>query len=104
MVFRRGNPALNPQYFAPGMTTERMTLNGTINKTLFLLSLLAITGSLAYSITSESPGLGGLMLIGGAIGGFIMALIIMFVRPANPQVLITMYALLEGLFIGAFSH
>ena len=103
MVFRRGNPALNPQYFRPGMTTERMTLNGTINKTLFLLSLIAITGSLAYSITSESPGLGFLMMTGGAIGGFIMALIIMFVRPANPQVLITMYALLEGLFIGSFS-
>ncbi len=104
MVFRRGNPALNPQYFGPGMATERMTLNGTIHKTLFLLSIIAITGTLAYSITSETPGLGYLMMIGGAIGGLIMALIIMFVRPANPQVLITMYALLEGLFIGSFSY
>ena len=104
MVFRRGNPALNPQYFRPGIAAERMTLNGTIHKTLFLLGLIAVTGTLAYSITSKSPGLAGLLMIGGCIGGLIMALIIMFVRPANPQVLITVYALLEGLFIGAFSY
>ena len=103
MVFRRGNPALNPQYFAPGMATERMTLDGTINKTLALLGIIAVTGTLAYSISSENPAMGGLLMIGGMIGGIIMALIIMFVRPANPQVLITTYALLEGLFLGAFS-
>ena len=32
-----------------------------------------------------------------------MALIIMMTRPANPQILITIYALLEGLFVGSFS-
>jgi uncharacterized YccA/Bax inhibitor family protein len=42
-------------------------------------------------------------MIGGGLGGFILALVIMFTRPANPQVLISMYALLQGLFIGAFS-
>ena len=51
----------------------------------------------------ESPAMAPLMMFGGMIGGLIMALIIMFVRPAQPQVLIGMYALLEGLFIGAFS-
>jgi uncharacterized YccA/Bax inhibitor family protein len=103
MVFRRGNPALNPEYFRSGMSAERMTLNGTINKTLGLLGLIAVTGVLAYSISMESPAMAPLMMFGGMIGGVIMALIIMFVRPAQPQVLIGMYALLEGLFIGAFS-
>ena len=103
MVFRRGNPALNPEYFRSGMSAERMTLDGTINKTLGLLGLIAVTGVLAYSISMESPAMAPLMMLGGMIGGVIMALIIMFVRPAQPQVLIGMYALLEGLFIGAFS-
>ena len=103
MVFRRGNPALNPEYFRSGMSAERMTLDGTINKTLGLLGLIAVTGVLAYSISMESPAMAPLMMFGGMIGGLIMALIIMFVRPAQPQVLIGMYALLEGLFIGAFS-
>ena len=103
MVFRRGNPALNPEYFRSGMSAERMTLDGTINKTLGLLGLIAVTGVLAYSISMESPAMAPLMMFGGMIGGLIMALIIMFVRPAQPQVLIGMYALLEGLLIGAFS-
>jgi uncharacterized YccA/Bax inhibitor family protein len=103
MVFRRGNPALNPEYFRSGMSAERMTLDGTINKTLGLLGLIAVTGVLAYSISMESPAMAPLMMFVGMIGGLIMALIIMFVRPAQPQVLIGMYALLEGLLIGAFS-
>tara|TARA_B100001250_G_scaffold257288_1_gene221517 strand:- start:175 stop:918 length:744 start_codon:yes stop_codon:yes gene_type:complete len=103
MVFRRGNPALNPEHFRGGMSAERMTLDGTINKTLTLLGLIAVTGTLAYSITSQSPGSGAVMMFGGMFGGIIMAFIIMMTRPANPQVLITMYALLEGLFIGSFS-
>ena len=103
MVFRRGNPALNPEYFRGGVGTERMTLDGTINKTLVLLGLIAVTGVMAYSISSQSPGLSSLMMIGGGLGGFILALVIIFTRPAQPQVLIGMYALLEGLFIGAFS-
>jgi uncharacterized YccA/Bax inhibitor family protein len=103
MVFRRGNPALNPEYFRSGMSAERMTLNGTIHKTLFLLGLIGVTGVMAYSISSQSPGMGMLMMLGGGLGGFILALVIIFTRPAQPQVLIGMYALLEGLFIGAFS-
>ena len=35
MVYRSGNPALNPQYFQGGVASERMTLDGTINKNGF---------------------------------------------------------------------
>ena len=103
MVFRSGNPALNPQYFQGGMATERMTLDGTINKTLALLGLVSISAMLSYSIVTQNPGYGTLLIIGAGLGGFVLALTIMFMRPQNPQVLMSMYALLEGLFIGAFS-
>lgn len=103
MRFRSTNPALNPQYFQGVTATERMTLDGTINKTLVLLGLVSISALGTYTMSVENPGLAMLLGMGGAIGGFIMALIIMFVRPNSPQVLIGMYALLEGLFLGSFS-
>ena len=104
MVYRSSNPALNPQYFQGGVSSERMTLDGTINKTVTLLGLVSIAAMLSYSIVSQTPGLGFMITIGGAIGGAILALAILFIRPNNPQILMSMYALLEGLFIGGFSY
>ena len=104
MVYRSSNPALNPQYFQGGMAAEKMTLDGTINKTLTQLGLVSIAAMLSYSIVSQNSGLGFLMIIGAGIGGFVLALAIMFIRPNNPQILMSMYALLEGLFIGGFSY
>ena len=77
-----------------------MTLEGTINKTLTLLGLVSITAMLSYSIIGNNPALGGIMTIGGAVLATILALVILFVRPQSPQVLMSMYAILEGLFIG----
>ena len=104
MRFRSANPALNPQFFQGGIATERMTIDGTINKTLVMLGLVSVAALGTYSISMENPGLATLLGLGGAIGGFVMALIIMFARPNNPQVLMAMYALLEGLFLGSFSY
>ena len=104
MVYRSGNPALNPQYFQGGVASERMTLEGTINKTLTLLGLVSITAMLSYSIIGNNPAIGGIMTIGGAVLATILALVILFVRPQSPQVLMSMYAILEGLFIGGFSY
>ena len=74
------------------MATERMTLEGTVNKTLALLALVAIGALFAYSIVLESPGTAGILIIGGGLGGFILAIITFMVRPANPQILMSCYA------------
>ena len=103
MVFRQSNPALNPKYFQGGMGTETMSIEGTISKTLTLLGLVSISALIAYSMCLQNPGYTFIFTIGGGIGGFILALVIMFTRPDQPQVLMSMYALLEGLFVGAFS-
>ena len=42
MVYRSSNPALNPEYFRGGLTSERMTIEGTISKTFALLGLVSI--------------------------------------------------------------
>ena len=103
MVFRRSNPALNPTYFQGQTGTETMSIEGTISKTLTLLGLVSISALIAYSMCIQNPGYSGILTIGGALGGFVLALIIILTRPAQPQVLMSIYALLEGLFIGAFS-
>ena len=81
-----------------------MTLDGTINKTITLLGLVSIAAMLSYSIVSQNPGLGFMITIGGAIAGTILALAILFIRPNNPQILMSMYALLVGLCSGGFSY
>ena len=103
MVFRRSNPALNPTYFQGQTGTETMSIEGTISKTLTLLGLVSISALIAYSMCIQNPGYSGILTMGGALGGFVLALIIILTRPAQPQVLMSIYALLEGLFIGAFS-
>jgi len=86
------------------MATERMTLDGTINKTLTMLGLVSIAAMLSYSIVSQNPGVGFLMTVGAGVGGTILALGIIFIRPNNPQIPMSIYALVEGLFIGGFSY
>ncbi len=111
---RTSNPLLNDKAFSQ---TERsaqpMTLAGTVNKTAMLLALTLITSLVTWGMAWESmqaaadgvkqmnPLLMPLM-IGGAVGGFILALICMFKKTAAP-IIAPLYALAEGLFIGAVS-
>jgi uncharacterized YccA/Bax inhibitor family protein len=104
MAFSRGNPALNRKYFAPSTGTERMTLDGTIQKTLILIGIVFLTGVAAYSISIKSPAAAMVLMFGGMIGGLVIALIIGFTRPSEPQVLMAIYSLLEGLFVGSMSY
>ena len=104
MAFNRGNPALNKKYFAPSTGTERMTLDGTIQKTLILLGIVFLTGVAAYSISIKSPAAAMVFMFGGMFGGLAIALVIIFTRPSEPQVLMTIYSLLQGLFVGSMSY
>lgn len=110
---RTANPALSNKVFSD---VERsgppMTLSGTVNKTAMLLALSLITAMITWGMAWESiqaaqsggemnPMLTPLM-IGGAIGGFVLALICIFKKTAAP-IVAPLYALAEGLFLGAVS-
>ncbi|SDC40934.1 Bax inhibitor-1/YccA family protein [Williamwhitmania taraxaci] len=84
--------------------TEVMTINGTINKTFLMLLLVVLGGSYTWKVFSETVNQGAVMpwMIGGAIGGLIAALIIIF-RPKSAPIVAPIYAILEGLFLGAIS-
>jgi uncharacterized YccA/Bax inhibitor family protein len=80
-----------------------MTINGTLNK-IGVMLLLLIAGA-AYTwrmVSGADPGNAGMYAIVGAVGGFILAMVTIF-RPQSSAVTAPIYAILEGLFLGAIS-
>ena len=116
-MIRSGNPALKESTFldlGSGAVVSRnagaMTLNGTVNKTGFLLLLSVLTAAFAWSqsivvgadgVATVAPGVVGYML-GGAIGGFILAMVTIFKQTWAP-ITAPLYALVEGFFLGSIS-
>lgn len=103
-IFKSSNPALNEKTFQSTIIlddAEVMTEKGTLNK-FFLLTLLVIA-SASYVWTAAAAGkdVSSWMLVGG-IGGFIAALVTIF-KPSAAPYSAPVYALLEGLFLGAVS-
>lgn len=108
-LFKSGNPTLSENKFRDTVITisneNSMSIRGTLNKFGFMLLMLMGSAFYSWKEFAESEGTSSnLMPIiwGGAIGGFVIALIISFKREWSPY-LAPLYALLEGLFIGAIS-
>lgn len=116
---RTSNPAFNNEAFAPrewgGIMKDleqsqrleakpgAMSLRGTVIKTAFSLGL-CIASALVAARLIGSGSISNPMLLagGGAIGGFIIAMIIAFV-PRSAPFLAPVYAVLEGAFLGTIS-
>ena len=107
---RSGNPALSESTFldlGTGTVVRRdagaMSLNGTVNKTAFLLVLTLAAAMYTWNRFFTS-GMEGLMpfVWGGMIGGLVIALATVFKKEWSP-VTAPMYAVAEGLAIGALS-
>jgi len=103
-LFKSGNPTLSEKQFEKTInvqTGETMTVNGTLNKFSFLMLMVMAGAFITWNQFSNGANPMPLML-GGAIGGFIVALIIVFKKSWSP-ILAPAYAILEGLFIGGLS-
>jgi len=106
-LFKSGNPTLSENKFRDtvihiGANESAMTLSGTLNKFGFLFLMLMGTAFYSWKEVAENGANVMAMIAGGAIGGFVIALVLMFKREWSPY-LAPLYALLEGLFIGAIS-
>lgn len=110
-LFKSGNPTLSEKKFRDtvipyNMTNENaMTIKGTLNKFGFMLLMLMGSAFYSWKEFAASEGTSSSlmpMILGGAIGGFVIALVITFKREWSSY-LAPLYAILEGLFIGAIS-
>jgi uncharacterized YccA/Bax inhibitor family protein len=102
---RTSNPTFSANTFSvPRTYGEAMTINGTILKTVILLLCAVATASYTWNQfyqTHDTGAATGLMMV-GAIGGFILALVTVF-KQNWAMVTAPAYALLEGLFLGGAS-
>ena len=83
----------------PGADT--MTFSGTLNKFGFLFLMVMASSVYVWNEASVGNSVQG-YIIGGGIGGFVLAIVLMF-KPQWAQYLAPGYALLEGLLVGGIS-
>jgi uncharacterized YccA/Bax inhibitor family protein len=105
-LMRTANPTLNDATFqgmlrAKGDTTV-MTLNGTVNKCLALLLLAFLSAIYSWNHSMADEVAGGTLIAGGSIGGLIAAIVTIW-RKHWSQYTAVIYAVLEGLALGAIS-
>jgi len=103
-LLRSNNPVLKEKVFTGQITTgETMTIQGTVNKTGLLLLLVVVAAAWTWGLShSPTPEAAFPWMIGGALGGFITALVTVFKKEWSP-VSAPVYAILEGLFLGGIS-
>jgi uncharacterized YccA/Bax inhibitor family protein len=111
-IGRSSNPVLSKSAFNAQTYTssysEVMTINGTINKSVAML-LLVVVGAMytwklffgAITVEAGTALVFRWMAIGG-IGGFVFSLITIF-KKSWAYITAPIYAILEGLFLGAIS-
>lgn len=98
------NPVLREKAFTgPLAAGEAMTIQGTVNKTGVLLLFVVVSAAWTWGLShSQTPEAAYPWMIGGALGGFVTALVTVFKKTWAP-LSAPVYALFEGLFLGGIS-
>ena len=78
----------------------RMTYDDVIVKTAGCLGVLVLGAAMALAVPQ---GTGSMLMILGALGGFVLAMVNTFKKQPSPA-LILAYALLEGFFLGGLTR
>jgi uncharacterized YccA/Bax inhibitor family protein len=98
LSLRSGNPVLSKKTFDNTISRDnKMTIEGTVNKTAISLFLLIGAGYLTFNTVNL------VLLIGCGIGGFILAIITFFKKEWSP-ITVPIYAVLEGGMLGGISY
>jgi uncharacterized YccA/Bax inhibitor family protein len=100
----RSNPALRTAFERTyaGITAERMTITGTIGRTLLLLALTVFSAGVVWTSMATNRALAGPAMLVGLLGGLVVALVTTF-KPNLAPWTAPLYAVLEGLALGAIS-
>lgn len=102
---RSGNPVFNEKQFELPklrMGERRMSLEGTVQKTLILILLLLATFAFAWIQTADGSFTSPLIWI-GLFGGLGVGIYTVY-NPRSAHITAPIYALLEGLVLGSLSH
>lgn len=103
---KTGNPIFRTKAFTqPGaIVGDRMTINGTIGKTVIMLVLLMLTASWVWGRFFETASAQAVMpyVLGGLIGGLVFAIATSF-KPTWAPITAPLYAICEGFVIGGVS-
>ena len=97
------NDQLQQMYNRPAAgpaETGRMTFDDVIVKTAVCLGAVVVGAAVTLSV---ALGLASMLMIVGALGGFVLALVNTFKKQPSPA-LILAYAALEGLFLGGLTR
>lgn len=103
-LFKTSNPALNARTFEnrAAIAGDVMTLQGTVNKTGFLLFCACATAAWTWWLARTQPETVGAWMMGGLIAGLVFAIVTIFKKEWSP-VTAPIYALCEGLALGGIS-
>jgi len=82
--------------------SQRMTVNGTINKTGILLLIMVAVGAWTWQTMLNDPALGRTLMLTGMFGGLVVGLVVAF-KPKFAVAGSMIYAVLQGLFVGGVS-
>lgn len=101
---KSSNPMFNDDVIDnfSGATTDRMTVQGTINKTLILLAITVATAALSWRFMASFGSSLYFILFGVAIGAAGLAFYT-YKNPKVANVTAPIFAVMEGLFIGVIS-
>ncbi len=107
---KSSNPTLSKKIFEnysfSATAAQTMTVQGTVNKIALMLAIVVASAAFTWSKFFGAEGAAPASVFGwmalGAIGGLILAIVISFKKEWAP-VLAPIYAVLEGLFLGAIS-
>ncbi|KAA1422754.1 Bax inhibitor-1/YccA family protein [Mumia zhuanghuii] len=112
-----GQPGGQPDGFGGGSgqppygvaVDDRMTIDSVVQKTALTIGLTAISAAVAWYFIGDISGAdtdaiakAGALATGGAIIGFVLAMVNSFKKVISPA-LVLAYAVVEGVFVGAFS-
>jgi uncharacterized YccA/Bax inhibitor family protein len=105
-LFKSSNPTLQEKSYEGTIfqgigADQAMSVKGTMNKLGFLLLAMAVTTVYSWDQAVKGENVMPLILTGVG-GGLVLAIIMMFKKEWSPF-LAPVYALMEGLFVGAVS-
>ena len=80
-----------------------LTIDDVVTKTGITLAVLSVAAVVSFFMVEANQALAGMFTFVGAFGGFALVMIATFARKQDNPAIVLSYAVLEGLFLGAFS-